>query len=377
MSGALVEYKSAAPPDYIANSRRVIELDGIRGCACLLVVVGHYFGEVEHGLRFLCLEWIGVDLFFCLSGFLIGGILLDNRDSPAYFATFYARRAFRIVPIYYLAITLVLLALPWFPRFTGAVYPPGFFFAYLQNFVMSFTGVQISKWLMPTWTLCVEEQFYLLLPVILYLTPPRMLARVLLGLILSASLFRLVLVAVSANNLALHMLLPAEWDLLFLGVLGAYAQRHRPALKRFKRGNRFLLKIATIGGCIVLLVLAIDDNLLGWRLVDVFGSLALGIGLTGYLLLVASGSPEGMRLRSPTLRFFGRISYSLYLIHQPVAGLMHALILGDRPDIAGFADAGVTIASLALAIAIAHLSWVYLESPMIRIGHQWRYSEAA
>ena len=66
-----------------APSGRILELDGLRGCACLLVVLGHYFGEVEHGLRALRLEWIGVDLFFCLSGFLIGGILLDNRSSPS------------------------------------------------------------------------------------------------------------------------------------------------------------------------------------------------------------------------------------------------------------------------------------------------------
>jgi peptidoglycan/LPS O-acetylase OafA/YrhL len=341
-----------------------------------MVVIGHYFGEVEHGLRFLCLDWIGVDLFFCLSGFLIGGILLDNRESSSYFATFYVRRGFRIAPIYYLTVTLVLLALPWFPRAGAAIYPPGFFFAYVQNVAMSVTGVETTKWLMPTWTLCIEEQFYLLLPVVLLLTPSRLLARVLLGLIVSATLTRLVLIAISANNLALHMLLPTEWDLLFLGVLGAYAMRNPVALERLTRDNRFALKSVTLGGPILLLVLATDDNALGWSTVDMFGNLVLGIGLTGLLMLVVSGSPEGQRFRSHTLQFFGRISYALYLIHQPVAGLMHSLILGNRPDIGKFTQATVTVAAMIVSVAIAHLSWVYLESPLIRLGHNWRYREA-
>ncbi len=165
MSEAPIERRDVARP---GSAARVIELDGTAGRACLLVVMGHYFGEVEHGFRFLRLEWIGVDLFFCLSGYLIGGILLDTCGTPANLATFYTRRAFRIFPIYYLVVTLVLLALLWFPQFRGAAYPPGLLFGYAQNFAMSFTGAETSKWLMPTWTLCVEEH-HLLLPAILYL----------------------------------------------------------------------------------------------------------------------------------------------------------------------------------------------------------------
>src|SRR5438045_1905986 len=149
--------EGAVTANAAAAGGRIIELDGIRGCACLLVVVGHYFGEVAHGARFLCLEWIGVDLFFCLSGFLIGGILLDNRVSPSYFATFYTRRGFRIFPIYYVTIILVLLALPRFPGLTESNYPASMYFGYTQNFVLSFTGIEVPQWLMPTWTLCVEE----------------------------------------------------------------------------------------------------------------------------------------------------------------------------------------------------------------------------
>jgi peptidoglycan/LPS O-acetylase OafA/YrhL len=373
-SGDAIGVTNATP---VAAGGRIVELDGIRGCACLLVVIGHYFGEVEHGARFLGLEWLGVDLFFCLSGFLIGGILLDNRASPSYFATFYIRRGFRIFPIYYLTVSLVLLALPRFSGEADPGFPPGVYLGYMQNFVMSFTGVETTRWLMPTWTLCVEEQFYLLLPIIIYLTPSRLLLRVLLLLIASASLFRLVLVLASANKLALHMPLPAEWDLLFLGVLGAYAQRTPPLWSRLTGNDRSILRSGIFAGLAALTVLILGDNALGWRGFDVFGCLAVGAAVTGFLMLVVSGASEGRRFRSPTLRFFGRISYALYLIHQPVAGILHSLILGSRPDIGTLAQAGVTVAALAASIGIAYASWIFFESPLIRVGRHWSYSEAS
>jgi len=93
---------------------RIPELDGLRGVAILSVVVFHYVsqegstpaGSVAHILqRIVIMGWSGVDLFFVLSGFLIGGILMNARESTSYYRTFYARRFFRIVPIYYFWIT--------------------------------------------------------------------------------------------------------------------------------------------------------------------------------------------------------------------------------------------------------------------------------
>jgi peptidoglycan/LPS O-acetylase OafA/YrhL len=352
---------------------RIVELDGLRGCACLLVVIGHYFGEVTHGARFLRLEWIGVDLFFCLSGFLIGGILLDNRASQSYWATFYIRRGFRIFPIYYPTVTLVLLALPRFAGLVDPAYPAGVYYGYAQNFVMSLTGVETSTWLMPTWTLCVEEQFYLLLPLIIYVAPPRWLARILVVLIASASLFRLGLVLLSANKLAFFMLLPTEWDLLFLGVLGAYAQRIPAVWNWLQDDDRRGLKTITFAGLVLVPLLASADNVLGTRSFDVIGRLAFGLALTGLVLLLVSGSPEGARFRSPILRLFGLISYGLYLIHQPVAGILHGLILGTLPDIGTVPQIAVTIGAFAVSVGLAYLSWTYFESPLIRLGHHWRY----
>src|SRR6266446_4286628 len=95
------------------SSLRVPELDGLRGIAILLVIVWHYAVELfarepgstaAYGLAVLRLSWSGVDLFFVLSGFLIGGILIDNRGARNYFRVFYFRRVCRIVPLYYLCL---------------------------------------------------------------------------------------------------------------------------------------------------------------------------------------------------------------------------------------------------------------------------------
>jgi peptidoglycan/LPS O-acetylase OafA/YrhL len=369
-----MSYAPSRPVPAAEAGGRIVALDGVRGFACLLVVIGHYFGEVPHGLRFLRLEWLGVDLFFCLPGFLIGGILLDNRTSPSYFSTFYARRGFRIFPIYLVTVSLVLLALPYFENQSGANYPPLVYLGYVQNLVMATTGIETTKWLMPTWTLCVEEQFYLLLPVILYLVPPRRLLAALLALIASGVLFRVGLVIASANRLALTMLLPSQWALLFIGVLAAYARRTPSRWSRLA-GNRWRrlkgVVFAGIGGMVVLVAL---DNTLGWRSVDMFGELAFGTILTGFLLLVADGAPEGRRFEAPALCFVGRISYGLYLIHQPIAAIVHRLVLGTSPDVATPAQIATTILALAASVAVAALSWALFEAPLIRLGRRYRYA---
>ena len=111
---------------------RILELDGIRGLAALVVVLFHYTiigpGASFHtmlywGRAVFRLGWSGVDLFFVLSGFLIGGILLDSRNSPRYFRTFYARRSFRILPLYFVWLALYPLAVAAYSRWGNPPLP--------------------------------------------------------------------------------------------------------------------------------------------------------------------------------------------------------------------------------------------------------------
>src|SRR5882757_1657709 len=196
----------------MSSTDRIPELDDLRGVAIAMVLVSHYavFGFVtKHGsltsyLKALPgLGWSGVDLFFVLSGFLIGGILLDARESSNYFQVFYARRFFRIVPIYAVVLLFFAVAggvarsaqgrdftwlfansMPWYAYAT-----------FTQNFWMVFHGSAGGNWLAPTWSLAVEEQFYLTLPLVVRFVSRQRLIVWLVLLVFCAPLLRMALMA--------------------------------------------------------------------------------------------------------------------------------------------------------------------------------------
>lgn len=162
--------QAAAPrPD-----NRIPELDGLRGLAILLVVLLHYVKDgvtgtgiwYSLGLAPLRLAGTGVDLFFVLSGFLIGGILLDVKTTDTYYRTFYLRRFHRILPVYFLWLLLfacgLALADPRVKGMFNQALPIWSYPLFLQNFAMAVQGTFGAQWLMVTWSLAVEEQFYLL-----------------------------------------------------------------------------------------------------------------------------------------------------------------------------------------------------------------------
>ena len=375
---ALTEGVACSEMERASNGRRmngrIKELDGLRGFSCLIVVVAHYFGETRHGIRLLAQGWAGVELFFCLSGFLIGGILIDNLGSPSYFQTFYMRRMCRIFPIYYLTVSLVLIASAVLP-FAAPARSPAIYFTYTLNFVLAATGVEGTYWLLPTWTLCVEEQFYLLFPLFLYAIPRRWrLERVLLGMIALSAIVRGGLIVWGANDLAVRTLLPGRMDALFLGVLGAYALRTPKYWNWLTRDNRFNLKLITLTAVAGLPVLALCESLTGFDFFDLLGWTNSAICFTGLILLIVDGSPEGRRFRYPFFCFLGTISYCLYLIHQPISGILHGLILGSKPDSGTPAQLAVSFLSFGVSIGVATLSWRYFEKPFLGLGQRWRYA---
>ena len=156
---------------------RIPELDGLRGLAAIGVVIAHYFGEVPHGFSVFTVGWVGVDIFFVLSGFLIGSIILEQHGQPGFFKDFYRRRFARIVPIYTAVCVLTLAAAalsvghPW----SDTPFSPGVYAAFGANIVMGISNTPGDVWLRPTWTLDVEEQFYLLLPIVICVTPRKLL----------------------------------------------------------------------------------------------------------------------------------------------------------------------------------------------------------
>ena len=165
----------------IDSSTRIPALDGLRGIAILLVLLRHSVFEFHPNSKFFShllvagrLSWSGVDLFFVLSGFLIGGILLDAIASPRYFKTFYVRRAYRILPLY--AVVMALFSLRYVTShgsagplgsFSHSPIPWASYVTFTQNIWMAWLGTFGVGAVAATWSLAVEEQFYLTVPFII------------------------------------------------------------------------------------------------------------------------------------------------------------------------------------------------------------------
>ena len=341
--------------------KRIPALDGLRGLAALLVLIAHYFAWVPHGTKALAFDWLGVDLFFVLSGFLIGSIILAEHAQPNFFVTFYLRRAARIVPVYGIvcAASLALAALLAGHAWSDHPYSPFVYAAFVSNVGVSFQGGG-GEWLQPTWTLAVEEQFYLLLPLLIVLTPKRRLDPLLVVLWFSATVFRAALV--DEYRVAAYTLLPGRMDLLLGGVLVARIRqeidlsRHLAALRIVP-----LAALATCAG------LHAND-----RLFLIFSPALVSIAAGAFILAIVQGAPEAARLSAPLLRHLGRISYALYLLHQPVAGVLHGLIRDARPDIGGVAPVAVTLLSMIVSIGLAAASWRWIERPILDWARAWR-----
>jgi peptidoglycan/LPS O-acetylase OafA/YrhL len=333
-------------------------LDAVRGAAVGLVLIWHL---VEPYLRenypdfawTLGLTWSGVDLFFVLSGFLIGGLLMDHRGSERLLATFYARRACRIIPLYALLLTAFALSSP------GQNLWP--YVTFTQNFVMANSASWGPVWLVPTWSLAVEEQFYFLLPAVIILMPRSRLPYLLVFLIAISPGTRLVLRAIYGNPFAPYLLLPGRMDALFLGVLAAWLIRHPPSLQ-WLAANRRKLYVAT--GVAFLFLVVLSRLRPGWFSAVTFAVGYSSINLFYFLIvvLIATTQAQVPRLLKP-LSWMGLGAYSLYLFHVPLVRQAR-LYLPSYPD---------TIAMIALVL-LSTLLWHLVEKPIVAFGHRrFRY----
>ena len=374
-------------------SGRIPELDGLRGMAILLVIICHYVGNAEHAplgfwihraLSALTVGWSGVDLFFVLSGFLIGGILLDARNAPHYFRAFYMRRVFRILPLYYawtFLFGVLAVAALWFapgrtPLTWHDLQQVPLHLLFLQNL---WIGMPPWPWIwfVVTWSLAVEEQFYLVVPLLIRFVSLRTLVPLLVALICAAPALRFAIYRWSGNPFAASMPMPSRADALSWGILLAAAWR-QPAFRGFLESHQRLLKA-------VLLLLLAGVAALLWWLAHPAGALTLTIGISwlaifysGLLLVVLSQTTGRLAavMRWAWLRKLGVVSYCVYILHDAFNQIAHRVLLHAVPGIYDLRGVGVTLLALGLTLGIATLSWRYFEKPMIRRGHGYDYEGA-
>jgi peptidoglycan/LPS O-acetylase OafA/YrhL len=386
---------SAIRPAMPVSSSRIPELDGLRGLAIFVVLLSHYLSGSGHlGLPSVLRQlvsatsigWSGVDLFFVLSGFLIGGILLDARSAPHYFRAFYMRRIFRIFPIYYLWILLftvvALLALSGLP-FPVAVHRQNLLqipiqLAFLQN--MQFSSYEFPYlWFTGTWSLAVEEQFYLLAPPLIRFLSRRRLIAVLAATIVFAPFIRLyVFYHIAPGTFAATYLLPCRADTLACGILLAAAWRE-PRFLTFLQTNRRQLQLLL--GMLILGVLLALHSLIGplTLLHATLGYSWFALLYSTLLVLVLSdtGGWLAAAMRLAPLRSLGLVSYCVYIIHSPIHQFAPRILLHAPPEINSLPGLLIVLLGALLTFLLAALSWRFFESPLLRRGHLYHYGPAA
>jgi peptidoglycan/LPS O-acetylase OafA/YrhL len=364
--------------------------DGLRGVAILAVVLYHCHPRLEGTFLapFIAWGWSGVSLFFVLSGFLITGIILDAGPSPRFYANFYARRFLRIWPVYWLLLFLLYFffpmifsgyrwtvqnaaAAPWLP---------------LIFFVQNLWPIALPGSLGPTWSLAIEQQFYLFWTPLARRIPPRWLLLPAAAMLVSSPLVRMFLAGLTPTNTLTHL------DGLAVGSIVAIALRVVDwSPQTWKWVARCALAVGASGVALMLYRgSAWTDTL-------------LAIGFGGMLLAAILGQPTpqnasnqalkasdpdlpatsparaarpSLYCRALTLRpllFVGKISYGLYVTHVLVFSVLGGYV--DKPlDPFGMrGNLAIVAIRLVASIGFAALMWHFFEKPILGLKRHFNF----
>ncbi|MEZ4363579.1 MAG: acyltransferase [Kofleriaceae bacterium] len=347
---------AARTPGTSSTGARIDQLDGLRALAFLAVFLHH----AAHAP----LLWMGVDLFFVLSGFLITRNLLALRESCTTgraLGVFFFRRLLRIVPPYYLALTAIAL-LQGFPDGSAPWY-----WAFASNLRDAQHGAHEGA-LNTMWSIAVEEQFYVAWPWLVLLLPRAALRRAFVLVVVVAPLVRVA--ATGAGLDAVYRLMPCRMDLLAMGAL--LALQDRDDLGWFGRNRpRFVWAAALALLSFVALSVAVPSfrtrnntllfNVVGFSLAGVFFA-----GALAYARSLERG-PVLAFLTHPVPRYLGKISYMAYLSHMLAIEVVKQL---------GLEGPRAAPVSLALTVAFSSATWYLLEEPLLRLRTLVRPSSA-
>ena len=373
--------------------RYFLPLDGVRGLAVLAVMLLHFTLFVPNGATESFLEswlaagWIGVDLFFVLSGFLITGILMDTRDDPHHFRNFYARRTLRIFPLYYAYLILLFIVLPMLHADYAMEHAADdrrmWLWTYMGNVLMARGWEAMPSHTTHLWSLAVEEQFYLAWPLLVFWARRRWLTALCAVTFIGAILTRAYL-ATQGAAAAAYVLTPARMDTLAAGAFVAVTLRMRgddavrglvPALLW---SGMFLIGVGTVwsfthGTRQVLAPLDFGTEEFAYP-----GIALVFAALVAHLVTAPPHARLPRLFSMRWLRTLGTYSYGLYLIHVPIRNVIRLVMerRGGLPELWGSqlpAQVVITVLGMAVSFGLAYASWHLFEKPVLGLK---RYFES-
>jgi len=359
---------SPAQPHRWTLPALVPELDGIRGLAILLVLICHSAIWLPASpLRTILIEGrIGVDLFFVLSGFLITGILLDTQRDRHATRNFYIRRGLRIWPLYF---AFLLIAFTVLRPLTPARPSPWIYALFAQNF---FYFANTGPLLDPTWSLAVEEQFYLFWPCIALHARTETVFKICCAVVAASPLIRILAHTAGANSEFLYANTLCRLDGIALGgAVAAWIRMPNFNPSRLLPFAQRALAIGALGAAVSYWLPATTEIAIQLR--PTFLALAFAGLLVLALAAQGTKSPFARIFRSFPFAGLGRISFALYLFNLPIYTAMHgrisARLLAHVPWFA--ASIVLILVENAILLAAALCSWKFFERPILRLKSRW------
>lgn len=338
-------------------------LDGLRGCAVMAVMLHHARAPFSAG------GFIGVDIFFVLSGFLITGLLLNEyaKTGRINLAQFYMRRALRLLPALFVFLALMLLFSDMFGGLSTTAIDAGLVLGYIANWSKAL-GYGRPVFMSHCWSLSIEEQFYLLWPTLFlgllaFVKVPRRMVLVIVALVAGSLVERSLLFVAHADSWRLYTGLDTRADSLLTGCALAFVLAYFGVPEPESR----LGKLSAWGAHLAVVLLLLTMKFVLWRtpLVQTLGFTVIAL-LAATIVTYMTVQPNSwMRrvLELPFLVWMGRISYGLYLFHWPPIRWMNEHEMSRWTVMAiGF----------PLAFAIATLSYMCIEAPALRLKERFR-----
>jgi len=335
--------------------KHIQQLDGLRAFSVLGVILYHL------GVPGFGMGWLGVSFFFVLSGFLITRILIESKESNNFFSNFYIRRSLRIFPLYYLYIFIVFIYCLYFD--VQGVNNWLYYVFYLQNYTMAWNGFAYvpGQEFGHTWSLAVEEQFYLLWPLVVFLCNRNLIiiSAIMLSCVAIASRFYLA----EYTSIVSFAPLFSTMDTLLIGAIIAVISVNKRAMKIFS------CALLAVGLFWFISVVKFGVLIYGWHKgIEAANQslyLSSSILFAGVIGVIASGVVKAKFLTIAPLIYLGKISYGLYLWHPFAIQVVDSLQY--RGHLLWITGPMVLASKLALTIAISALSFKFFELPFLRM----------